>query len=271
MADVTEQTKDAPEGETSPEAARAFRRDLIRLVLSMIGYAAWFLMTMRLVMALDDRVFPKMFPAGIFRPHAQPQALLLEAMFLLIIGGAALALTSPARRGFALRALPTLIAMTGLTFWLGGGEVSQLDREGLWRTPMRGVADEFVPWSQIKQVRLVPFVWHQRRDGAELEAGLGLRVWVQPEQGEASRLTVTPETNLLELANVLDAQRTKVTAERPSGQAAQVYRFHPRAPQAILLSQYVPAETKPTPLPELKPADPLQYWWLKRRRYGRSH
>jgi hypothetical protein len=267
MADGTDQPHGPPAGEPHGEAERAFRRDLIRLVTAMIGYAAWFLMTMRVVTVLDDHVFPQLFPAGIFRPHAEPHALLLEAMFMLVIGGALIALMSPARRGLALRSLPTLIAITGLTFWLGGGEVAQLDRQGLWRTPFRGVADEFVPWSRIKQVRLVPFVWHYRHDGSQLEAGLGLRIWVQPEKGPASRLTVNPETNLLELANVLEAYHDKVTAERPTDMAAQVYRFHPRAPQAVLLSQYVQPEPQPTARPSIEPVDPVAYRWLKRRRY----
>jgi hypothetical protein len=269
MADGTDQSQASPTGDPSPEAARAFRRDLIRLVVAMVGYAAWFLMTMRLVTSLDAHVFPRMFPAGIFRPHAEPHALLLEAMFLLVIGGALVALMSEARRGLALRALPTLFSVTVLTFWLGGGEVAQLDRQGLWRTQARGLADEFVPWSEVKQVRLVPIVWHYRQEGGRMEPGLGLRVWVQPETGNASRLTVTPETNLLELANVLEIHRKKVTAERPSGLAEQVYRFHPQAPQAVLLSQYVKPEPKPTARPAIAPVDPVDYWWLKRRRLSR--
>jgi hypothetical protein len=270
MADGSDQPHEKPTSDETAESERSFRRDLIRLVLSMIGYAAWFLMTMRVVTSLDDSVFPRLFPPGIFRPHAQPHALLLEAMFMLVIGGGLLALTTETRRGLALRVLPTLISMTALTFWLGGGEVAQLDRQGLWRTQARGVADEFFPWSQIKQVRLVPFVWHQRRDGRDLQAGLGIRVWVQPENGVSSRLTVNPETNLLELANVLEAHQDKVTAERPVGMAAQVFRFQPRAPQAVLLGQYVPPEPAPTARPPIKPVDPLDYWWLKRRRYSRQ-
>lgn len=267
MANESEPSPTGAGGETPAEAARLFRRDLIRLVLSMIAYAAWFLLTMRLVTGLDDAVFPRLFPPGIFRPHAQPHALLLEAMFLLIIGGALLALTSASRRGLALRVLPTLVSVTGLTFWLGGGEVAQLDRQGLWRTQARGVADEFVAWHRIKQVRLVPFVWQHRQEGGSFQPGLGIRVWVQPDVGNASRLTVTPETNLLELANVLDLHRDKVTAERPVGQAELVYRFQPRAPQAVLLGQYVGPEPQPTPRPSLAPVNPIDYWWLKRRRF----
>ncbi|MBC7545467.1 MAG: hypothetical protein H7338_22290, partial [Candidatus Sericytochromatia bacterium] len=175
------------------------------------------------------------------------------------------ALFSASRRGWALRILPALWGLFGLTFWLGGGEVSQLDGRGMWRTNARGAADEFIAWKDIRSVELLPFVWHQRDPQTGLDGKLGLRLIVRPATGYASQMTVKPDTNLLELANVLDANRTKTTAERPDGLIASLYRWHPQAPQAILLGQYMKPEPKPTVRPSIAPVSPTAYQWVKRR------
>lgn len=249
---------------TPASAARKGRR----MALGLFGFVLWFWTTCEIVTALNLQVFPRLFPSGLLRPSAQPQGLLIQITLLLLIGVAATSLLSPTRRLLSLRVLPSLLGMFGLSFWLGGGEVAQLDERGLWRTQALGVADEFHPWSSIRRVKLIPYAWRRQTvDG--LQAELRLRLAILPADAPASLVDLGPKVDWRRLDALLHAHAPIVTADEPDGLAASIYRFQPDAPAADLLGRYVVPAPAPTFKPPARPTDPIDYWWWKKTRQHR--
>lgn len=257
--------KPAPDGQEALDPTKPrIGRHLPRIALSFLGFTLWFWATLAIVTALDQGVFPRLFPPGLLQPKAQPHSLLIQAMLLLMVGFTAAGLLSPARRLLALRLLPTLVGLFGLTFWLGGGEVAQLDEQGLWRTQALGVADEFHPWPSIQRLTLVPYAWRrQSMDG--LQAELRLRLAIVPAGAPASLVDLGPRVDWLRLEALLATHAPLVTAAAPEGLAASLYRFEPDAPAADLLARYLKPVPAPVRKPLVRPNDPIEYWWWKNR------